>query len=64
MKLERRLDKLELAANPEANVAESIRRALSEPGEWVSVPPADYVPGRSRLADAIWGDDEKTPCIL
>ena len=61
MKLERRLEKLEHAANPEESVAESIRRALSEPGEWVSVPPPDYVPGRSRLADAIWGDEEKTP---
>ena len=56
MKLEHRIEKLENAVRPKANVAESIRQALSKPDEWAPLPPPDYVPGRSRIADAIWGD--------
>jgi len=55
--LERRLTKLEQEANPEMSVADAIRQAIrqveTDREAGITRPWREYVPGQSRMADAI-----------
>ena len=52
MNIERRVEKLEQATNPQENAAEEVRRAIREmkAGTYVEPP---YIPGESALRDVI-----------
>ena len=59
MRLEHRIKKLESAVRPKENVAESIRRACRKMASGDYTSSFQYVPGRSRIEDAIFvGDDQ------
>ena len=59
MRLEHRIEKLENAVRPKENVAESIRRACREMAAGNYTSSFQYVPGRSRIEDAIFGGDDQ-----
>ncbi len=51
--LERRLTKLEQEANPGTSVADAIRQVDADRQAGITRPRREYVPGQSRIADAI-----------